>query len=334
MLNRIRDSRNFRTRAASLLLLWMMLAIGGCGQSEVSDDIPLSSRKEGRSALRVVATSFVLAEVCRQLTHDAVDVQFPIPAGTSGIDWKPGLHDIRRLQSADLVVLNGAGYEPWSNNLSLPRSRIVVTSAGCAARLIPMPASLTHQHGPQGGDAGTVTAWALWLDPKLVVVQARSVETNLKRLAPEFDATISMRTNVVANAFGELDEKLEMLAANSSGRDISILGDGPFYFYLCRRLGWDTVTSIDGESQSGNGGDSDKAATGSEKARSVLCFLRKDITTPTQLKLRQTAMAANIPIVEIDLCENVSTEELPIMKRLAENLNQIEIALQQLPEQR
>jgi len=36
------------------------------------------------------------------------------------VNWKPGSEAIARMQSADLVILNGAGYETWLGWVSLP----------------------------------------------------------------------------------------------------------------------------------------------------------------------------------------------------------------------
>ncbi len=316
---------------AGTLILMMLSVVAGCERREASIDISVSSG-ERHAVPIIIVSSYVLAEMCRELSDDSLDVRFPIPAGTSGFDWKPKLDDIRQLQSADLVMFSGAGYEPWSNNLSLPRSRLIDTSAGYTARLIPLPALITHQHGPKGGNAGNATAWATWLDPELAVAQLRSVEAQLKRVAPQFEAMIVQRANALANAYDNLDVRLRQIQADTAGRDFTIVTDGPFYFYLAQRLGWKFMDSPSGESEAFDDSKLVQVSETDNTVQRTVCLIRKELRSAEQVEFRDRMKVNHVAIVEIDLCEGAGSESKTIIERLSANLERIETAVKVLGE--
>ena len=86
------------------------------------------------------------------------------------------------LQAADLVLLNGAGYEGWLNFVSLREERLVNTTAGLADRLLLLEEAVVHQHGPEGEHSHAGNAFTTWLDPTLAAVQALAIERALASL--------------------------------------------------------------------------------------------------------------------------------------------------------
>ncbi len=68
-----------------------------------------------------------------------------------------GIAAIAVIQGADLIVLNGAGFAAWTVKTSLPRWRIVDTSARFADQLISTE-TLTHLHGAEGAHSLTGVA--------------------------------------------------------------------------------------------------------------------------------------------------------------------------------
>lgn len=127
---------------------------------------------------RIIVVTYPLQYITERLVEGVADVVFPVPAGVDPSFWRPALSDIRAIQQADLVFLNGAGFASWVDQVSLRRSKVVNTSAALADKFIATQ-SITHSHGDGGHHAHDGVASYLWLDPALTIGQAEAVAAAL-----------------------------------------------------------------------------------------------------------------------------------------------------------
>ncbi|MCB1907496.1 MAG: zinc ABC transporter substrate-binding protein [Rhodocyclaceae bacterium] len=87
--------------------------------------------------LQVVASFSILADLCREIGGERVDVRSLIQPGGDAHAYQPSPADARAIADADLVVINGLGFEGWIERLlesTRHRGDLVVASDG--ARLI------------------------------------------------------------------------------------------------------------------------------------------------------------------------------------------------------
>ncbi len=129
---------------------------------------------EGATPL-VYTVNYPLAYMAERIGGDLVRVQFPAPRDVDPAFWSPGPETVTAYQTADLILLNGAGYASWTDRVSLPGSRLVATSASVADRYVVEEDAVTHSHGPAGEHAHGAIAFTTWLDPTIAVEQARAV---------------------------------------------------------------------------------------------------------------------------------------------------------------
>ena len=155
-------------------------------------------------------------------------------------NWKPGAEAIARMQSADLVILNGAAYESWLGWVSLPNEILLDTSEGIRDRLIPMENETVHQHGPQGEHSHQGLAFTIWLDPALAMEQARAIERAISELVPENRQAHQAGLASLEARLSALDEALR-LAFETLG-DQEVIFSHPVYQYLAARYGLNGVS--------------------------------------------------------------------------------------------
>ncbi len=312
-------------KSLSYFCFWLTLFLQpGCRNST---DQPSSGDATDANSGRplVCVTSYVLASFVTEVCSDQVDLRLLIPDGTSGSKWKPSLDDIRVLQSADLTITSGAGYEPWISKLSLPKSRLVDSSAGYSAQLIAIPEVLTHQHGPKGNAADLPTACLTWLDPELAIAQLRVVERQLTLLLPDSAAQIAQRTSLLVNELDAVNNRLQKLADRSSTQSIVAISDPPTsFYYLARRLGWKTVdrSFLDSTKGTDPGGDSPVSTT--------IGLIQQSNTASLDSDLRNQITTAGISVIEIDSCETAANGNSTVAKRMLENLDRIEQTISSL----
>lgn len=193
-------------------------------------------RPDAPQSIGVVEVSnYPLAWVAGRLATPLVDVRFRASEASDPAYWTPSAEDVLAMQQADLIVLNGASYESWMTNVSLPASRLVDTTAEVRDRLIAVAETVTHSHGPEGEHEHTGTAFTTWLDPTLLAAQARAVRGALGARWPEHDALFEERLVSLTADLEDVDAELE--AATAPLGDRPVVFSHPVYQYLQRRYG-------------------------------------------------------------------------------------------------
>ena len=80
---------------------------------------PSNNSTNENSKLQVVASATFLYEFSQNIGKEMIDVTLLVPMGADPHDWEPTIRDTERLQKADMVIVNGIGYEHWLNSLEL-----------------------------------------------------------------------------------------------------------------------------------------------------------------------------------------------------------------------
>lgn len=181
---------------------------------------------------RIVAVNYPLHFFAERLAGDAAEVVFPVPEGIDPSFWRPSIPEISMIQSADLILLNGAGFAAWVDRVSLPRARVVNTSAAIEDRFIATE-SITHSHGDGGEHSHEGTASYIWLDPELAVAQAEAIAAALaaRGLVPPDD--VATRLDALRSELERLDAEARDALASVQG--IPMIATHPRYHYLARR---------------------------------------------------------------------------------------------------
>lgn len=114
-------------RRLALSLLWPLLPLPALAQPT----------RPGAAPLRVVASFSILADIAREIGGDDVEVRALVGPNGDAHVFQPSPADARRLAAADLVLVNGLGFEGWMERLvsaSGYRGPVVVATEGIAAR--------------------------------------------------------------------------------------------------------------------------------------------------------------------------------------------------------
>ncbi len=191
--------------------------------------------------LTVYTVNYPLAYFAERIAGEHATVVFPAPPDVDPAFWMPDENVIAGYQSADLILLNGAGYADWVEKVALSQFRLVDTSAGFSDVYIEMDDTTTHSHGPTGEHSheGTL-AFTTWLDLRLAVLQAEAVEEALAKrrpqLADEFEKNLEALTDdllAIDDAISEITGSIE---------ELPLVMSHPVYQYFTRRYGLDAVS--------------------------------------------------------------------------------------------
>ena len=194
--------------------------------------LTVSGQALAQETPRVVTVNYALQYMAERLLDGDAEVVFPVPDDVDPSFWRPSIADITAIQSADLIVLNGAGFASWVDRVSLPRSKTVTTAAGLAERFI-ITETITHSHGDGGEHAHEGLAAYTWLDLTMAAAQAEAMAdaiTARDLAAP--DGVAERLTDLLAD-FEQLDRDTRTRLANAQG--VAMIATHPRYQYLARR---------------------------------------------------------------------------------------------------
>jgi zinc/manganese transport system substrate-binding protein len=152
----------------------------------------------------IVASFSILADLAREVAGDAAEIRSLVGPDVDAHGYVPGPSDARAVAAADLVVVNGLGFDPWAEKLARAargKARVVVATRGLAT--IRSGAAHGHGHGHSHGH-GAVDPH-VWQDPLRVRTMATNLAEDLAALDPAGAEAYRSRAGAYGRRLAELD---------------------------------------------------------------------------------------------------------------------------------
>lgn len=217
-----------------VLCLLTCSALMSCGDNSKLEE------GEKRGKPMVLATFFPVYFLTNEIAQDSIDLSCPLPDGADPIFWRPSDADITHLREADLIVANGAGFERWVKNISLPTSRVLQSASSLSDDFIYIKETTSHNHGVGGKHSHAGLDGHTWVDPVNARAQAQAILDGLIRLLPNREDDFRRRHQLLDKGLSTLAKKFEALGKSVQG--VPLLASHPAYNYLARRFGLNLVT--------------------------------------------------------------------------------------------
>lgn len=214
--------------ARPLLFAWA-LAATACGDtSEPAATKPAKPNRSGPVDVR--ALSFPAAWLATRVGGSAVSVENVLPEGEDAPFWSPPGDTVAALQSAELIVMNGQGFEKWVETATLPSGSLVDSAASVTPIHLE---AVTHSHGKGGAHSHAALDPHTWSDPIAFTAQAEAVHAALVKARPEQSSTFGAGLAAVKTDLADVDEALRSALAPASG--LPLAASHPAFNYLARR---------------------------------------------------------------------------------------------------
>ena len=257
------------------------MVLSACGLG--STNSPSSSGK-----LAVVAAEDFWGSLARQLGGDHVDVKSLIAnPDTDPHDYEPTPSDGRAIASARLVITNGIGYDPWTDNL--------LSANKASGRDVVKVGDLV---GLKEGDNPHQ-----WYSPAVVEKVMSAITDEYKKLdadrAGDYD---SLRRHVETDALGAYHSVIADIKARYAG--VAVGASESIFVPLADALGLHLLTPasfLDAISEGNDPTAADKATVDRQlaaKAVKVLVFNSQN-STPDVQRLVDAAKAKGIPVATV-----------------------------------
>jgi len=218
------------TRALPALIAVIgIAALAGC-----SADAPTAG---GDAGIRIVASTDVYGDIAQTVAGDTAEVTSIIrDSSQDPHEYEATPRDALALADADLVVLNGGGYDEFMNTLlDAHGHEVPVIDAVALSGLAP------EGHEGQGGDAedgdaeddhahrhGEINEH-VWYSLDAVEALAHELAHELGELAPADAATFSANADALADELDRLRDRAADIAAAHPGATAAITEPVPLY---------------------------------------------------------------------------------------------------------
>lgn len=183
----------------------------------------------------VYVSNYPLQFFVERIADEAVNIKFPASESGDPAYWKPTGEQIAEMQQADLIFLNGASYEQWLENITLPETNLVNTTSTFKDKHIKYKEAVTHSHGPEGEHAHLGTAFTTWLDLSFASKQALAVLEALSKQYPKKKLTFETNYTALLADLQQLDKEFEKVLRNR--KKVEVVFSHPVYQYFQKRYG-------------------------------------------------------------------------------------------------
>ncbi len=208
----------------SFALLLLLAVICSCGSNQKSD-----SKEKSETSTTIAVTNYPLYFFTQRIAGNGFDVIFPVPGDIDPAFFEPDANVVSSYQSAEVIFINGAGYESWVDKVSLSQRKIVNTTAMVSDRYI-REKGMSHSHGPDGEHDHAETAFTTWLDQSMALEQAKNIYETLKNSYPDHSQELDNNYKALEAELKALDSQMEK--AFSVWRNAVVVASHPVYQYL------------------------------------------------------------------------------------------------------
>jgi zinc/manganese transport system substrate-binding protein len=276
-----------RRAFAAAALTALVLALAGCGApGEQGGSAGQAPTRTG--VLHVVAAENFWGSIAAQLGGEKVKVASLISnPGADPHDYEPTVVDARTAATAEMVVFNGVGYDPWVQRLlrANPNEKRVEVEAGKVA------------------DVATGGNPHLWYSPTVVRAMARQIVKEYKTLDPANADYYDQRAqDFEKRSLAKYDELVSAIASNYAGTPIG--ASESIIVPLAEDLHLRVLTPqgyLDAVSQGVDPSAADKSALDEQiSTKQIKVFVHnRQNSSPDVMALVEAAKAAGIPVVTV-----------------------------------
>jgi len=188
---------------------------------------------EINNKLKVVSSFFPIDQFVGKVGGEAIERMLLIPKGVEPHDYEPTIKDIQRVDSADVLVYNGLGFEDWIGKMSNPQK--IDASKGLNASYLDERNMTFDPH--------------VWLDPLLAKKQVENVRDGLIMIDPNHKDIYVNNSNNFLNELDNLDEKIRTDLESCKKKDFITFHNSFSYFAKQYGLNQHSVSNTDPESE-------------------------------------------------------------------------------------
>lgn len=245
-----------------LLIIAILLVVSAAGIGVTS--IMKSNNDEGQEELKIV-TSFYPTYVATKNIADGIDgvSVVNLTENHSGClhDYQLTTSDMRKLEGADIFVMNGGGMESFLEDVVAKYPDLTIIDASEGIELLEPTAGHSHEHGEETEDAHVEEHSEedehdhesepnahVWMNPEYYEVQLNNIANGLSEAYTDYSESFNQNKEAYIQKVDDIKAQLDELKTE---QDTEIIIFHEAFAYLADYLGLDVVYCLDLDDESG-----------------------------------------------------------------------------------
>jgi zinc transport system substrate-binding protein len=207
--------KNRKPWGVAIALFFVGLIVGGVMvgssrgiNSSSSSTVTVSAQNSNAPVLKVLATFFPLQDWAAAVGGDKAKVSLLVPVSIDVHEFEPSPAAIQAIAEANILILNGAGLEPWASGVVAAASNphLVVVDCSVGISLIKVPPQF--QVGNRTIDPHT------WNDPVDAVAMVKNMLAGFIQADPSDASYFTANANAYENALQALNREFVDLTSS------------------------------------------------------------------------------------------------------------------------
>jgi len=187
-----------------LLILIGIIVLGGVYLLS-NGEFNRGLRSTNTNKVQASASFYPLYFFSSEIGKDKVDVFNITPAGVEPHDYDPTAQDIARIQNSKLLLVNGAGFEPWLDNIKDDLSDVAVVNT--SEEGINLEEGSEEHEEEHDGEEEHINDPHVWLSPVLAKSQVDKIQQGFISADPDNASTYEANGASLKQRLDTLDTK-------------------------------------------------------------------------------------------------------------------------------
>jgi len=176
------------------------------------------------SKLKVIATFYPLYDFAQNIGGDKVEVSILVPETVDVHDFEPTPSSISAVASANVIIYNGAGLEPWIQNIISASGNTNLVKVDSSQGIQLLPVSPQFQRGNETVDPH------IWLSPVLAKQQVNNILQGLIAADPADSQYFTQNTQTYQAKLDDLNTQALNATTNTATRYFVTFHEAFVYF--------------------------------------------------------------------------------------------------------
>jgi len=190
------------------------LIIGGAavgvssGFNSTTSTVTVTAGNSSAPVLKVLATFFPLGDWAAAVGGSQANVSLLVPVGIDVHSFEPSPADLEAIAQANILILNGAGLEPWAQAAiaAADNPHLTVVNCSLGINLIYVP--------PQFQAGNRVYDPHIWNDPVDAIAMVKNILAGYVQADPADEAYFTSNANAYINSLQVLNQEFVSLSTS------------------------------------------------------------------------------------------------------------------------
>ena len=191
---------------------------------------------------KVAVTTFALYDIVKNITHNRVEIVKILPFGVDVHSFEPTPKLMVELQNSDLVIISGAGLEPWATKFEF-KNRVLDMSKYVKLR------ELKHHHDDEDEHHHEGVDPHYWLDVENMRLSAEILTKELVKISPKNKEFFEKNLELYLTKLKKIDDRYKQ-KLSACKKNVIVVNHNAFG-YLADRYGFEVkhLTGLSPESE-------------------------------------------------------------------------------------